>query len=96
MKGYIPDEEELAGCYAFHMKEHAGELYEVALADGKRGVAQIRADALRDAATKILATRGYGLALGPDEDTGDIGKDASKVVSDWLEHQADLLEQGTP
>lgn len=47
---YTPDEAELIGCYAGAMEEQAGENYDQAKADAERGIAKIKADALREAA----------------------------------------------
>ena len=45
---YTPDEAELIGCYAGAMEEQAGESYDKAKADAERGIAKIKADALRE------------------------------------------------
>lgn len=52
---YTPDETELIGCYAASMHEHAGEDYTTAKADAERGIAKIKADALREAARDMRA-----------------------------------------
>lgn len=46
---YTPDEAELIGCYAGVMEEQAGENYATAKADAERGIAKIKADAVREA-----------------------------------------------
>ena len=46
---------ELRDCYAETMEEHAGEDYATAKADAERGIARIKADALREAADGIQA-----------------------------------------
>ncbi len=46
---YAPGEAELIGCYAGAMEEQSGENYDAAKADAERGIAKIKADALRGA-----------------------------------------------
>lgn len=48
---YTPDEAELIGCYAGAMEEQAGENYATAKSDAERGIAKIKAAALREAAS---------------------------------------------
>ena len=52
---YTPDETELIDCYAASLHEHAGEDYTTAKADAERGIAKIKADALREAAESLPA-----------------------------------------
>lgn len=52
---YIPDKTELRDCYAAILHEHAGEDYTTAKADAERGIAKIKADALREAARDMRA-----------------------------------------
>lgn len=47
---YVPSEVELIGCYAKIMEEEAGEDYATAWADAERGIAMVKAEALREAA----------------------------------------------
>ena len=53
---YIPDEAELIDCYAGLMEEQAGENYGRAKTDARRGIAKIKADALREAAGEVFDT----------------------------------------
>ena len=55
---HTPDEAELTGCYAGAMEEQAGEDYDQAKADAERGIAKIRADALREAALMFSSRLG--------------------------------------
>ena len=55
---YTPDETELRDCYAASLHEHAGEDYTTAKADAERGIAKIKADALREAAESLPAPVG--------------------------------------
>lgn len=50
---YTPDETELRDCYAASLREHAGEDYTTAKADAERGIAKIKADALRAFADEL-------------------------------------------
>lgn len=76
---YTPDETELRGCYAASLHEHAGEDYTTAKADAERGIAKIKADALRDAL----------------EDLDGAGLDtyAANEFGTWLGHRADRIEE---
>lgn len=58
---YVPDETELIDSYAGVMDEYIGQDYDQAKADAQRGIAKIKADALREVA------RGYwGVDGDPD------------------------------
>ena len=70
---YTPDETELANCYAHVLEDRAGEDYDQAKADAERGIAKIKADALREFAdqqAKALAAHGHLLDVGAIEDSG--------------------------
>lgn len=55
---YTPDEVELRDCYAGLSEEYAGEDYATAKADAERGIAKLKADALREAAESLPAPVG--------------------------------------
>lgn len=55
---YTPGEAELIGCYAGAMEEQAGENYATAKADAERGIANVKADALREAALMFSSRLG--------------------------------------
>lgn len=55
MSSYTPDEEEFISCYADAMNTWALESHDEATADAKRGIAKLKADALREAADRILS-----------------------------------------
>ena len=77
---YTPDETELRDSYAASLHEHAGEDYTTAKADAERGIAKIKADALREAAE---AWRKHLLAT-----------DASYVCAEsWLTVRAYRIEE---
>lgn len=61
---YTPDEAELIGCYAGAMEEQAGENYATAKADAERGIAKLKADALREAAEAFDARLSDGTGNG--------------------------------
>lgn len=81
---YTPDEAELIGCYAGVMEEQAGENYDQAKADAERGIAKIKADALREAARKLFA-----------DETAESGTAKAKhnaIYGLWLLDEADRIE----
>lgn len=61
---YTPDETELRDCYAASLHEHAGEDYTTAKADAERGIAKLKADALREAAEAFDARLSDGTGNG--------------------------------
>ncbi|WP_172170993.1 hypothetical protein [Brevibacterium sp. CT2-23B] len=79
---YTPDEVELAHCYAGAMEEQAGENYDEAKADAERGIAKIKADALREAAKQF----------GPGQITG-LFRSPYDYASIWLKERADRIEE---
>lgn len=80
---YTPDEAELIGCYAGAMEEQAGENYATAKADAERGIAKIKADALRVAANAL--PKPVGLRCNPECHTVDWAS---------LRARADRIEAG--
>lgn len=80
---YTPDEIELRDCYAASLHEHAGENYDQAKADAERGIAKLKAEALRGAAE---ATR--------NEAPGEPHAGALFTShANWLEARADRIEE---
>lgn len=65
---YTPDEAELIGCYAGVMEE-SGENFETAQADAERGIAKLKAEALREAANAL--PKPVGLRCNPECHTAD-------------------------
>lgn len=82
---YTPDEAELIGCYAGAMEEQAGENYDQAKADAERGIAKIKADALREAADAI------SLVVIPGSDEND--NLATAAAQGWLTGRANRIEE---
>ena len=76
---YTPDEAELIGCYAGAMEEQAGENYDQAKAEAERGIAKIKADALREAADMFAI--GFGATY------------PGAAVRDKLTDRADRIEE---
>lgn len=76
---YTPDEAELIGCYAGAMEEQAGENYDKAKADAERGIAKIKADAVRE------AMRMFALGFGSTY--------PGQTVRDLLNKRADRIEE---
>ncbi|MCD1287317.1 MULTISPECIES: hypothetical protein [unclassified Brevibacterium] len=82
---YTPDEVELRDCYALVMDERAGEDYDEAKADAERGIAKIKADALREAAEAI------SLVVIPGSDEND--NLATAAAQGWLTGRANRIEE---
>lgn len=82
---YTPDETELRDCYAASLHEHAGEDYTTAKADAERGIAKIKADALREAADAI------SLVVIPGSDEND--NLATAAAQGWLTGRANRIEE---
>lgn len=74
---YIPDEVELIGCYAGVMEEQAGENYATAKADAERGIAKLKADALREAADHLDSFEGPG---GRRSAQDQAGRDIIRII----------------
>lgn len=55
---YTPDETELCDSYAGVMNEYAGQSYDQAEADAERGIAKIKADALREFGKSLIKDSG--------------------------------------
>ncbi|VEW13538.1 Uncharacterised protein [Brevibacterium casei] len=77
---YTPDETELRDCYAASLREHAGEDYTTAKADAERGIAKIKADALREIADMAITI--------PDV----LGYKVNAVAVEDLLDRADMIE----
>lgn len=99
-ESYVPDEAELIGCYAGAMEEHAGEDYATAKADAERGIAKIKADALREAVEEFESHVGAGEF---EEQTCRNGTHWTHAVESWdhqgpfmhwLLNRADRIESG--
>lgn len=96
-ESYVPDEAELIGCYAGAMEEHAGEDYATAKADAERGIAKIKADALRVAAIGVTTQVNNAEAAEADKarDPGPYYHGARygmRKTAQWLHRRADLIE----
>ena len=94
---YTPDEAELIGCYAGAMEEHAGEDYATAKADAERGIAKIKADALRVAAIGVTTQVNNAEAAEADKarDPGPYYHGARygmRKTAQWLHRRADRIE----
>ena len=95
---YTPDEAELANCYAGAIGDQAGEDYTTAKADAERGIAKIKADALREAADNLNArANGPSLIESADKWAGWYGgvraamqseESALRLRADWIEEEA--------
>lgn len=72
--------------------EHAAEFDRWLAAHDAQARAEAGAQALRDAAEDVAASRGYGLQY-PDGDRFDIGSDAADGIGDWLRLRADTITQ---
>ena len=81
---YTPDEAELTGCYAGAMEELAGENYDQAKADAERGIAKIKADALREAAESLPAPVG----LKCNAECHDADRLHLRIRADGIEEEA--------
>lgn len=93
---YTPDEAELIGCYAGAMEEHAGEDYATAKADAERGIAKIKADALRVAAIGVTTQVNNAEAAEADKarDPGPYYHGARygmRKTAQWLHRRADRI-----
>ena len=96
---YTPDEAELIGCYAGAMEEQAGENYATAKADAERGIAKIKADALRVAAIGVTTQVNNAEAAEADKarDPGPYYHGARygmRKTAQWLHRRADRIEAG--
>lgn len=93
---YTPDEAELIGCYAGAMEEQAGENYATAKADAERGIANVKADALREAAAELRGMEDEGPYVTLSEQVKDgWGIDCGEIdqgYADWLRVRADRIE----
>lgn len=97
---YTPDEAELIGCYAGAMEEQAGEDYATAKADAVRGIAKIKADALREAAIGITTQveNAEAREADLDRDPGPYYHGARygmRKSAQWLHRRADRIEAET-
>ena len=81
---YTPDEVELIGCYAGAMEEQAGENYATAKADAERGIAKIKADALREAAESLPAPVG----LKCNAECHDVDRIHLRIRANGIEEEA--------
>lgn len=95
---YTPDEAELIGCYAGAMEEQAGENYATAKADAERGIAKIKADALRVAAIGVTTQVNNAEAAEADKarDPGPYYHGARygmRKTAQWLHRRADRIEE---
>lgn len=84
---YTPDEEELANCYAHVLEDRAGEEYATAKSDAERGIAKIKADALREAVEEFESHVGAGEF---EEQTCRNGTHWTHAVESW-EHQGPFM-----
>lgn len=95
---YTPDETELIGCYAGAMEEQAGENYDQAKADAERGIAKIKADALREAAIGVT-TQVNNAEAAEAETARDPGpyyhgaRFGMRKTAQWLHRRADRIEE---
>lgn len=99
---YTPDEAELIGCYAGSMEEQAGENYDQAKADAERGIAKIKADALREAAAELedrehCYNDAMSAAFVPGETgRGNVIQSYEAILEEpygWLRERADRIEE---
>ncbi|WP_432789262.1 hypothetical protein QYM46_13060 [Brevibacterium sp. K11IcPPYGO002] len=93
---YTPDEAEVIDCYAGLMEEQAGENYDEAKADAERGIAKIKADALREAADDLNArANGPSLIESADKWAGWYGgvRAAMQSEESALRLRADRIEE---
>ena len=95
---YTPDEAELIGCYAGAMEEHAGKDYATAKADAERGIAKLKADALREAAIGVTTQVNNAEAAEADKarDPGPYYHGARygmRKTAQWLHDRADRIEE---
>lgn len=86
MSDYTPDWTDLRDRYALHTATHTGVTVGEARREAERGIAKIKAEALRQAA--------YVAGDECDETGGNdwFPSEWAGQVSGWLEHRADRIE----
>lgn len=94
---YTPDEAELRDCYALHMAL-SGEDYATAKADAERGIAKIKADALREAAigvtTQVNNVEAAEVDISIDPAPYYHGaRYGMRKTAQWLHYRADRIEE---
>lgn len=95
---YTPDETELRDSYAGVMDEYVGQDYDQAKADAERGIAKIKADALREAAIGVTTQVNNAEAAEAKKarDPGPYYHGARygmRKTAQWLHRRADRIEE---
>lgn len=86
---YTPSDEDLIGCWA-RASQRAGREAHAAEAEARRGIAKIKAEALREAADRIRVVNAVRSA---DESAYHHGtRYGQKKVADWLDDRASRVE----
>lgn len=96
MSDYTPTEDELIGCWA-RASQRAGRSTYPAETEARRGIAKIRADALREAAAELRGMEDEGPYVTLSEQVKDgWGIDCGEIdqgYADWLRVRADRIEE---
>ena len=80
---YVPDWTDIRDRYAFHTSVHTGATVDEARRDAERGIAKIKADALREAANELSQMNTRAGVADPTRDSRRV-----RAMADRIEEEA--------